>query len=50
MNTRDYFRQTMAERRRWRSRRGGMDWDYLTRAARKYVWIMRGVPVSEWPE
>lgn len=46
MNARDLFKATMSERRR--CARGSADRDYLTRAARKYVWLMRGVPATEW--
>ena len=42
------FRGTMTERRK--HRRNSLDWHYLTRAARKCVWIMLGVPTSEWTE
>jgi len=48
MTTREHFRRIMAERRRFPP--GSADYDYRTRAARKYVWIMRGVPTTEWPK
>ena len=48
MTTRARFLATMAQRRRYP--RGSMDYNALTRAARKYVWIMRGVPVNNWTE
>lgn len=48
MTTRQTFLALMAERRHWP--RGSADHDYRTRAARKLIWIMRGVPVSEWTE
>jgi len=48
MTTADFFRATMAERRK--HARGTSDHDYLTRTARKYVWIMRGIPTKEWTE
>lgn len=48
MTARDYFRDCMAKRRRHKRRT--LDWIYLTAAARKYVWIMRGVPTTEWPK
>jgi hypothetical protein len=38
----------MAERRAFRP--GSADHDYRTRAARKLVWLMRGVPTSEWSQ
>lgn len=46
MTSRQLFMETMAERRRFK--RGSLDHEYLTRAARKYVWLMRGVPTNEW--
>ena len=48
MTTRAAFLALMAERRNWP--RGSADHDYRTRAARKLVWIMRGVPTTEWTE
>jgi len=48
MTTRAIFLALMAERRNWP--RGYMDHEYRTRAARKLVWIIRGVPASEWTE
>ena len=46
MSTRNVFRDLMRERRRWPA--GSVDRDYLTRAARQLVWIIRGVPTTEW--
>jgi hypothetical protein len=46
MTARDRFHACMAERRQWP--RGSMDWQYLTRAARQYAWIVRRVPTTEW--
>lgn len=46
MTARDHFRATMAERRAFP--RGTLDHEYRTRAARKLLWIARGVPVNEW--
>lgn len=46
MTTRDTFRDVMRERRRWPA--GSADREYLTRAARKLAWIIRGVPTTEW--
>lgn len=43
---RQLFLTTMAERRRYP--KGSQDWNYRTRAARTYVWMMRGVPTTEW--
>ena len=48
MTTRDHFRSIMAQRRRFRP--GSDDHDYLSRAARKLAWILRGVPANEWRE
>ena len=48
MTTRALFHEIMAERRRWP--KGSADWDYRTRAARKLVWMIRGIPVIDWPE
>jgi len=48
MTAREHFREMMRERRDWP--RGSLDWNYRTRAARKYLWLHRGVPVQEWPE
>lgn len=48
MTTRAVFRTLMADRRKWP--RGSADHDYRTRAARKLLWIMRGIPVSEWTQ
>jgi hypothetical protein len=44
--TRQQFRDVMAERRQWP--RGSMDWEYLTRTARTYLAMLRGVPANEW--
>lgn len=46
MTARQLFLKTMAERRCYP--KGSLDWEYRTRAARKYVWLMRGVPTTEW--
>lgn len=46
MNARDYFKKMMRERRQFK--RGSAEHKWRTNAARKYVWIMRRVPVSEW--
>lgn len=42
------FRETMARRRRFK--RGTLDHDALTRAARKYWWIVTGRPSATWPK
>jgi hypothetical protein len=46
MTTRDLFLHMMRERRRFP--RDSLDWQWRTAAARKYVWMMRGVPTDEW--
>ena len=48
MTTKDLFRRMLRERRLYP--RGSDEWDWRTRAARKYAWILRGVPVNEWSE
>jgi len=48
MTARDYFKELMAERRMFR--RGTAEHNWRTRAARKYVWLMRGIPTKEWVE
>ena len=40
------FRRLMAERRTIAI--GSPDHEYRTRAARCLVWVLRGVPVTEW--
>lgn len=47
MTTRDYFRQMLRERRQYA--RGSLDWEAKTRAARKYLFIIRKVPTNQWP-
>lgn len=46
MSARDLFKTTLRERRRFA--RGTPDHEYLTRTARKYLWLLRGVPANEW--
>lgn len=48
MTARSLFKQMMTERRQYP--RGSSDFEWRTRAARKYVWLMRGVPSAEWRE
>ena len=43
---RTHFRQMLRERRAFPV--GSPDWEYRTRAAMKYLWIMRGVPNNQW--
>jgi len=40
------FRQTMRERRLYD--RASPEWAWRTRAARKYVWMIRDVAPMEW--
>lgn len=44
--TRAAFHQMLTERRAYPP--GSPDHSYRTRAARKLVWLMRGIPVSKW--
>lgn len=44
--TRRQLRHTLAQRRQ--HPRGSYEWQYLTRAARKIVLILRGLPTTEW--
>ena len=46
MTLRQRFRDAMRERRRFA--RASLDHDYLTRTARTYLLMMRGVPANEW--
>lgn len=48
MTLRENFRLLMAERRLYM--RGTPEHDWRTRAARKFIWIMRDVPTTEWPK
>lgn len=48
MIARDWFRRMLRERRDFP--RDSLDWEWRTAAARKYVWMMRGIPVVEWTE
>ena len=48
MSTRATFIAIMAVRKS--HRRGSADHEYLTRAARKLVWIIRDIPTTEWTE
>lgn len=46
MTTKDHFRAIMAERRNWPP--GSADHEYRSRAARKLVWIIKGIPTNQW--
>lgn len=48
MACRTEFLRVMAERRDYE--RGSPDHEYRSRAARKLVWIMRGIPAARWTE
>lgn len=45
---RELFQECLRRRREYR--RGGMDWEHLTRSAAIYLMIMRRVPSEEWEE
>lgn len=45
---RGIFRSLMRERRAWPV--GSDEYDWRTRACRKYVWTIRGIPPVCWPE
>lgn len=47
MTAKQRFRDMMHQRRSFQ--RGSMEYAWRTRAARKYVWQLRGVPVAQWP-
>ena len=46
--TRESFHRLMTERRA--HTRGSAEHAYLTRAGRKFVWLMRGIPSNQWSE
>ena len=46
MTTKATFLAIMAVRRGYKP--GSADHDYLSRSARKMVWLMRKVPVDKW--
>lgn len=48
MTLRDHFKQMMRERRHYQP--GSMEHEWRTRAARKYVWMLRRAPVCDWTE
>lgn len=48
MGAKALFLSMMSQRRAFP--RGSQEHDWRTRAARKYVWMMRGVPVCDWKE
>ena len=48
MTTRATFLAIMAVRRGFPP--GSADHGYLSRSARKMVWLMRGIPVDQWPK
>lgn len=51
MTTVQHFRAVMAQRRQYRRNPAyRIEWEYLTAAARKLLWIVQGVPVVEWSE
>jgi len=48
MNARILFRNIMRERRRFAA--GTAEHKWRSNAARKYVWLMRGIPTEQWKE
>lgn len=48
MTARDLFLHFMAKRRT--TKPGSLEREWMTRACRKYAWMMRGVPTTEWSE
>jgi hypothetical protein len=40
------FHRIMADRRQWPP--GSADWEYRSRAARRLVWIIKGIPAEQW--
>ena len=46
MTARQNLRQMLHERRMFPH--GSLEWEWRTRAARKYIAIIRGVPANEW--
>jgi|GEM_PF-4663298 len=48
MNARQLFHQMMRERRQFP--RGSAEWEWRTRSARKFAWLVLGVPTNEWSE
>lgn len=48
MTALDWFRLMMRERQAYP--RDSMDHEWRTAAARKYLWIARGIPTTEWTE
>ena len=48
MTTKQHFRALMFERRAFD--RSSAEHLFLTRAGRKFVWLMRGIPSSQWSE
>ena len=46
MTPHEHFRALMRERREYKP--GTPEHSWRTRAARKFVWLMRGVPTEQW--
>lgn len=46
MTARTEFHAIMAERRQWKP--GSPDWEYRSRAARKLVWLIKGIATDQW--
>ena len=48
MTARLLFLDMMTQRRQFS--KGSYEHAWMTRAARHYLWLMRGVPTTEWTE
>lgn len=48
MTARENLRQMLSERRQFSH--NSLDYQWRTRAARKYIWSLRGVPPQEWTQ
>jgi hypothetical protein len=48
MTARELLRKMLAERRAYPA--ASMEYQWRTNAARKYVWMLRGVPTNKWKE
>ena len=48
MTTKDEFHRIMRDRRAWP--KGSADHEYRSRAARKLLNLIRGIPVDQWRE
>lgn len=46
MTIKDHFRAMLRERKH--HPKGSHEYEWRTNAARKYAWMLRGVPASQW--